>query len=62
MKQTEMPADDPRPVPPPENMLNQCCGSGCENCVLDIYNHELRQYHIDLAAWEARQAARQDVA
>ena len=36
-------------------MLNQCCGSGCENCVLDIYNQELRQYYLDLAAWEARQ-------
>ncbi len=62
MKPTEMPDSDPRPVPPPENMLNQCCNSGCENCILDAYTSELRQYYADLAAWEARQAVRGEAA
>jgi len=55
MKPIDRQADDPQPHPPSEDMLQQCCGSGCENCVLDIYYHELRQYNLDLAAWESRQ-------
>lgn len=58
MKPAEIPVDDPRPVPPPESLLEQCCGNACENCIADIYYAELRQYRSDLAEWEARQSQR----
>ncbi|OWY38638.1 oxidoreductase [Xenophilus sp. AP218F] len=49
---------DPMPEPPFEVTDDMCCGSGCEPCILDIYQAELRDYRARLAAWQQRQAAR----
>ncbi|NIJ68558.1 hypothetical protein FHY09_000985 [Xanthomonas sp. 60] len=47
-------ADDPRPLPPEEPGPNECCGSGCPLCVLDLYSEELQRYRQALAAWRLR--------
>ncbi|UTH72857.1 oxidoreductase-like domain-containing protein [Chromobacterium sp. IIBBL 290-4] len=47
------------PEPPFEVSDDMCCGSGCEPCILDIHQQELRAYRVRLAEWEARQAAGQ---
>lgn len=48
--------DDPRPTPPVEPELEDCCGSGCVPCIFDIYEQERERYAEALSAWEARQA------
>lgn len=48
------PAEDPRPQPPVEPGPNECCGSGCPLCVLDLYADELRTYREQLAQWLQR--------
>ena len=45
---------DPRPLPPEEPGPNECCGSGCPLCVLDLYSDELRRYREALVAWKQR--------
>lgn len=45
---------DPRPLPPEEPGPNECCGSGCPLCVLDLYTEELQRYRKELADWKAR--------
>ncbi|CAM4453544.1 hypothetical protein CR156_13275 [Stenotrophomonas lactitubi] len=45
---------DPRPLPPEEPGPNECCGSGCPLCVLDLYTEELQRYRKVLAEWKAR--------
>ena len=45
---------DPRPEPPEEPGPNECCGSGCPLCVLDLYSEELQRYREALAAWRGR--------
>ncbi len=45
---------DPRPQPPDEPGPNECCGSGCPLCVLDLYSDELQRYRTALAAWKLR--------
>jgi hypothetical protein len=45
---------DPRPMPPREPGIEECCGSGCEPCVFDRYNEALERYHDALAAWLQR--------
>nr|WP_314901689.1 oxidoreductase-like domain-containing protein [uncultured Deefgea sp.] len=52
---------DPKPEAPVEPPLEACCSSGCYPCVLDLYTEELQQYRIDLAAWQARQSASQNI-
>ncbi len=49
-----VPDPDPRPLPPREPELNECCGSGCEPCVFDRYHAALERYEEALAAWQAR--------
>lgn len=44
------------PVAPIEPPAEQCCGNGCEVCIYDTYNAQLRQYYKDKAAWDALQA------
>ncbi|GLS05505.1 hypothetical protein GCM10007860_26590 [Chitiniphilus shinanonensis] len=51
-------ADDPRPEPPIEPALEECCGNGCDPCIFDTYAAAQRRYRQDLAEWEARQATR----
>jgi hypothetical protein len=51
--------DDPRPQPPERPDDAACCQSGCDPCIFDLYADELSRYRAELAAWEAREAARQ---
>ncbi|AXE31208.1 oxidoreductase [Chromobacterium phragmitis] len=53
----EKPADG-MPEPPFEVDDGMCCGSGCEPCILDIHQQELRAYRARLADWQARRAQR----
>lgn len=48
------PDDDPRPQPPEPPGENECCGSGCPLCVLDLYTDELNNYRQRLADWLQR--------
>jgi len=45
---------DPRPLPPREPAIEECCGSGCEPCVFDRYADALERYQEALAAWLER--------
>lgn len=45
---------DPRPEPPKEPELEDCCGTGCVVCVFDVYQFALENYERALQAWEAR--------
>ncbi|WP_240125223.1 oxidoreductase-like domain-containing protein [Thermomonas alba] len=45
---------DPRPQPPTPPQPGDCCDSGCDPCVHDLYAEELRHYRQALAAWKAR--------
>jgi hypothetical protein len=46
--------DDPRPLPPERPDNDECCHSGCNPCVFDLYQEELEQYRARLKEWEAR--------
>lgn len=48
------PDNDPRPQPPEPPADNECCGSGCPLCVLDLYAVEVTAYRERLAAWLQR--------
>ncbi|HZW12548.1 MAG TPA: oxidoreductase-like domain-containing protein [Noviherbaspirillum sp.] len=50
--------NDPAPIPPIAPGDNECCNSGCDPCVLDLYAAELERYRAALRAWEERQAAK----
>jgi hypothetical protein len=45
----------PEPPQPPEP--GDCCHSGCEFCVDDMYQGELDRYRLALRAWQERQTA-----
>jgi len=47
-------AADPRPLPPREPGIGECCGSGCEPCIFDRYADALERYQEALAAWLQR--------
>ncbi|MFM0198931.1 oxidoreductase-like domain-containing protein [Paraburkholderia fungorum] len=51
------PKDDPPPAPPVQPDLDDCCHSGCNPCVFDLYDEALERYQAALAEWQARQAA-----
>ena len=46
---------DPRPEPPPQPALEDCCRGGCTVCVFDAYEDALARHEVALAAWLARQ-------
>ncbi len=56
------PEDDPRPEPPIRPDDDACCGSGCDPCIFDFYAEALNSWRAELAAWEAREAARREAA
>ena len=45
---------DPRPQPPREPAMEECCGTGCIPCVFDRYHEALERYDEALAAWRRR--------
>ncbi|MBW9102723.1 hypothetical protein JNB89_03190 [Paraburkholderia phenoliruptrix] len=47
-------ADDPKPQPPVQPDLDDCCHSGCSPCVFDLYDEALERYEVALAQWQAR--------
>ena len=50
-----MPIDsDPRPVPPREPGMDECCKSGCEPCVFDRYYDALERHQKTLEDWLKR--------
>ncbi|EJL90045.1 Oxidoreductase-like protein [Herbaspirillum sp. CF444] len=48
---------DPPPTPPIEPALEDCCQSGCDPCIFDIYQDALERYRQALQQWQARQDA-----
>jgi hypothetical protein len=52
------PDDDPRPLPPRAPEPGECCQSGCEPCIYDMYWDAIERYEQALQAWEARHASR----
>jgi hypothetical protein len=49
------PLDDPPPVPPTRPDLDDCCHSGCDPCIFDLYDDAFERYQTALAEWQARQ-------
>jgi hypothetical protein len=45
---------DPRPLPPREPALEDCCGTGCVLCVFDAYQIAQENHALALTAWLAR--------
>lgn len=45
-----------RPVPPERPDNGDCCHSGCDPCVFDLYEEEMEQYRAALREWEKRNA------
>jgi hypothetical protein len=45
---------DPMPEPPPRPDLDDCCGSGCDPCVFDLYDRAMEQYRQALQDWRSR--------
>lgn len=50
--------DDPPPLEPERPLPMECCDSGCENCVYDVYADEIHHYRRLLAAWKERNPGR----
>lgn len=50
---------DPKPLPPDEPALEDCCQSGCDPCIFDRYSEDLARYRQALQEWEERNALRQ---
>lgn len=44
------------PTPPVEPALEDCCGSGCDPCIFDLYAQARERYAQALQQWEQRQA------
>lgn len=54
-----MPAtDNPRPVPPIQPDIDDCCNSGCNPCIFDLYQDALERYRADLKIWEEKNNAK----
>jgi hypothetical protein len=46
--------DDPQPQPPREPDRSECCRSGCDPCIYDLYWDAVERYERALAAWRSR--------
>ncbi|PHJ21912.1 oxidoreductase- amine-terminal protein [Cystoisospora suis] len=44
-----------KPEPPWKPDPSDCCGSGCDPCIFDIYYQQLEEYHRLLKLWEDQQ-------
>jgi hypothetical protein len=54
MTSAPAPEDDPMPEPPIPPELEDCCGSGCPNCVFDLHDLAMERYRQALRAWRSR--------
>jgi hypothetical protein len=34
--------------------MDDCCRSGCDPCIFDLYEEAMERYRVLLQAWEAR--------
>ena len=50
--------DDPQPQPPREPEPWECCQSGCDPCIYDVYWQAVERYETARNAWEKRQSVR----
>mgnify|MGYP000667797896 CR=1 FL=1 len=55
-----LPSDDPPPEKPRAPAPHECCDSGCDPCVFDLYANAMEAYEADLAAWKARRRLAQE--
>ena len=53
---------DEYPPPPREPDLDECCGSGCDPCVFDLYEQRLARWRTRCEALRASSIGRQDPA
>ena len=49
------PVPDPKPQPPQQPDINDCCGNGCDPCIFDSHDMAMDAYRQALRAWHARQ-------
>jgi hypothetical protein len=49
--------NDLPPEPPVRPSNDDCCNSGCNPCVFDLYEEALDRYRAEILAWEKRTAA-----
>ena len=49
--------DDPKPQPPQAPETWECCHSGCDPCVYDLYWQALERYEAALKQWESHRGA-----
>jgi len=52
----QSPGFDPRPEPPREPEVGECCQSGCEPCVFDRYWEAMERYERALHEWNLRRS------
>jgi hypothetical protein len=50
---------DPPPVAPTTPAPEDCCHSGCDPCVYQLYDEALERYEAALRTWQERQQRRQ---
>lgn len=53
---------DKPPVPPVRPELEDCCHSGCEPCIFDLYEDAMDRYRSELQAWEMRHSGKKNKA
>jgi hypothetical protein len=41
-------------VPPVRPDNDECCASGCDPCIFDLYDDAVLRYQAELRAWEER--------
>lgn len=58
IRHPQLQQQSPRPVPPVQPALEECCRSGCTPCIFDLYEDAMERYRARLTAWEAHQGAR----
>ncbi len=49
---------DLRPVAPGRPDNDDCCGSGCNPCIFDLYDEAMARHYEALEAWKKRNARR----
>lgn len=60
MSKEQGPELPPKPEPPDPS---ECCGSGCDPCILELYDDELERWEARVerikSQWQAEQAGQQ---